>query len=127
MRHLAGMMGDVAAEQALFAVRFDVNAHMARTVAGRRDQGDFLARLATAGDEFGLAGIDDRLHRVVEYRHLVGFVAVVAPVLVFGFAEYVARMGESRDPFAANEFGIPADMIDMQMRAEHGVDAVRRK
>ena len=52
---------------------------------------------------------------------------MVAPVLVFGFAEHVACVGEGRHPFAADQFGIPADVVDMQMRAEHGVDAVRRK
>jgi hypothetical protein len=43
MGHLAGMVGDVAGQQALFAVRLDVQAHMAGAVAGRRDQGDFVA------------------------------------------------------------------------------------
>ncbi len=52
---------------------------------------------------------------------------MVAPVLIFGFTEHVARIGEGRHPFAANEFGVPADVVDMQMGAEHGVDAVRRK
>src|SRR6202043_2399676 len=36
MRHLAGVVGDVAAEQRLFALGLDQNAHMARTVAARR-------------------------------------------------------------------------------------------
>ena len=34
MRHLAGVMGDVAAEQRLFAVGFDQDAHMPGAVAG---------------------------------------------------------------------------------------------
>src|SRR6202171_4777792 len=127
MRHLAGMMGDIAGKQTLFAVRLDVNADVSRAVAGGRNQGDFVAEPGIAGDEFGLAGVDDRLYRVIEYRHLVGFVAVVAPMLIFGFAEHVARIGEGRDPFAAGEFGVPADVIDMQMGAKYGVDAVRTK
>src|SRR5712675_428388 len=127
MRHLAGMMGDIAGKQALFAIRSDVNAHVSRAVAGRRNQGDFVAEPGIAGDEFGLAGLDDRLHRVVEYRHLVGLVAVVAPVLIFGLAEHVTRIGEGRHPFAAGELGVPADVIDMQMGTQHSVDAVGRK
>src|ERR1700716_3872744 len=90
---------------------------MARTVAGRRDQGDFIAEPGIAGDEVGEAGIDDRLHGVVENRCLVGLVTVVAPILIFGFAERVARVGEGRHPFVADELCVPADVIDMQMRA----------
>src|SRR5256885_7396005 len=43
MRHLAGVMGDVAGEQRIFAVRLDMNAHVSRTMARGRDQGDFIA------------------------------------------------------------------------------------
>ena len=67
MSHLAGVVGDIAGEQAFLAVRFDVEAHMAGAVAGRRDQGDFVADFGVAGDEVGLAGIGDRLHEIVEY------------------------------------------------------------
>src|SRR3982074_1372567 len=101
MRHLAWMMSNIAAEQPLFAVRPDENAHMARTMAGGWDQRDFITAPGIAGDEIGLAGIDDRLHRVVENCCLVGLVAVVAPVLIFGFAEHIARISESRHPLAA--------------------------
>jgi hypothetical protein len=34
---------------------------------------------------------------------LVGLVAVVAPVLIFGLAEHVTRVGEGRHPFAADQ------------------------
>src|SRR5437899_4028219 len=94
MGHLAGMMGDVAGQQGLFAVRLDVNAHMARTVARRWNQGDFIAEPGVAADKLGLAGIDDRLHRVVEDSRPVWLLAMVAPVLVFGFAEPVASVGQ---------------------------------
>ena len=127
MRHLAGVMGDVAGEEALLAVRLDQNAHMPRTMARRRDQGDFIAEPGIAGDEFGHAGVRDRLHRVVENSQLVGLVAVVAPVLVLDLAEDVARMGEGRDPPVVHESRVPADMVDMQMRAQHGVDAFGRE
>ena len=35
------------------------------------------------------------------------------PVLVFGFAEQIAGIGECRYPLAVHEFRIPPDMIDM--------------
>jgi len=34
MRHLAGVMGNIAGEQALRTIRLDVDAHMAGAVAG---------------------------------------------------------------------------------------------
>src|ERR1700750_1102381 len=37
MCHLAGMVGDIAREQAFLAIGLDVDAHMARAVAGGRD------------------------------------------------------------------------------------------
>ena len=43
---------------------------MAWAVAGRRDQGDLFAQSGIAGDEFGLAGVRDRLHGVVETPRL---------------------------------------------------------
>ena len=100
---------------------------MARAVAGRRDQGDLVADPGVAGDEVGLAGVGDRLHGIVEHGDLVRLVAVVAPVLIFGLAEHIAGVGEGRHPFAVDQFGVPADMVDMQMRAQHGVDAVGRQ
>src|ERR1700724_4187286 len=100
MPYLAGMMGYVAGEQALFAVGADQNAHMARAVAGCRDQGDLVAQPGVAGNKVGLAGIDDRFYGVVEDRCLVRLVAVVAPVFIFGFAEHIACIANSRHPFA---------------------------
>ncbi len=100
---------------------------MAGTVAGCRDQGDLIGKPGVAGDEVRSAGIGHRLHRVVENSNLVRLLAIVAPVLVFGSAEHVARIGKSRHPFPVHQAGVPADMVDMQMGAQHGVDAVGRK
>src|SRR6185312_13055279 len=60
-----------------------------------------------------------------EYKYWLD--RVVAPVLILASAEHVARPGKRRHPFAADEFGVPADMVDMQMRAQHDVDGIRRK
>ena len=127
MGHLAGVVGNVPREQAFLALGLDVDAHMAGAVAGRRDQGDFVRKPGVAGDEIGLAGIGDRLHGIAEHRLMRRALAVVAPMLELGPAEHVAGVGECRHPFAADQYGVPADMVDMQMRAQHGVDAVGRE
>ena len=127
MGHLNRVMGDVAGEQGVLAVGLDMDAHMPGAVAGRRDQGDFVAQPMVARHQIGLAGIRDRLHGIAEYGLFVGPVAMVAPVLELGLAEHIAGIGKGRHPLAADEFGVPADMIDMQVGAEHRVDAVRGK
>jgi hypothetical protein len=127
MRHLAGMMGDIAGEQACLAVRCDENAHVAGAVTGRRDQGDFVGQTMIARDEVDLAGLDDGSYGIVEHRDLVGLIGVIPPILVLGLAEHISRIGEGRQPFATDQPSVPADMIDMQVRAQHGVDAVGGK
>src|SRR4051812_11245479 len=69
-------------------------------------------------------GIHDRLDGVIEYGDVRRLDAMVAPILIFGLAEQITRIGEGRHPFAAGEFRVPADVVDMQMRAQHCVDAV---
>ncbi len=52
---------------------------------------------------------------------------LLGPVVIFGLAEDVARLGKGRNPAAAFEPRIPADVIDMQMRAHHEIDVLDRK
>jgi hypothetical protein len=127
MRHLAGMMRHVAGQKPGFAVRCDENAHVAGTVTGRRDQRDFIGQTMVARDQLGFPGVRDGLYGIVEYGDLVGLIAIIPPILVLGLAEHIARIGEGRRPLAVDQPRVPADMIDMQMRTQHGVDAVGRK
>jgi hypothetical protein len=48
-------------------------------------------------------------------------------VFPFGAAKQVLRIGESGHPAAVNQHGIPADVIDMQVRAQHDVNAFALK
>ena len=41
-------------------------------------------------------------------------------------ADQIPGLGEGRNPPAVLQHRVPADMIDMQMRADHGVDALAR-
>src|SRR5215831_15729449 len=97
---------------------------MAGAVAGGRDQGDLVGEPRIAGNEFSLACIDDRLHRVIEDGDLVRRVAMVAPVLIFGPAEKVARPLKGWQPSVVDKAGVPADMVDVEMGAEHDIDAL---
>src|SRR5580704_9613396 len=71
-------------------------------------------------------GFDHRQDAVAERRHL-GLGVLLGPVVIFGLAEDVARLGKGWNPAAAFEPRIPADVIDMQMRAHHEIDVLDRK
>jgi hypothetical protein len=86
--------------------------------------------LVIALDHHGLAGLDDRQHRIVEravvhlafaLRAALGF-----PVRVLTLAEQVLGVGKRRHPAAVLELGVPADMVDMQVRAHHEIDGLGR-
>ena len=46
-------------------------------------------------------------------------------MVVVGLAEHIARVRKRRHPAAVVEPRVPADMVDMQMRAHHHVDLLR--
>ena len=85
---------------------------------------DFIANRSVARDQLGSAGIHDWLHEVVKDGRLFGLHAMIAPVLELGLAEQIARLLKSRHPSATVKPRVPADMVDVQVGAEHGIDAV---
>ena len=54
------------------------------------------------------------------------FVVVVVPVAPFLLRDQIARVRKRRHPASIDEHRVPADVIDMQMRAQHGVDRFAR-
>ena len=48
-------------------------------------------------------------------------------MLIFGAAKQVASIGKGWDPAAADLHRVPTDMVDMQVRADHGIDPFPRK
>ena len=57
----------------------------------------------------------------------VGLVVLRQPVVQLGLGEQVARLREGRHPAAVLQPGVPADMIDVEMRAHDEVDVVHRQ
>ena len=74
-------------------------------------------------------GLDDRQHaiaqRAADCRAFLRIAIDGEKVIVIGLAEDVFRIGKCRHPAAIVEPRIPADMIDMQVRAQHHVDLFR--
>ena len=97
-------------------------------MAGIVPYGEQRIGLVVALDHDGLAGLDDRQHRIVERAvvdALLGL-ALVLPVRVLALGEEIARVGKGRHPAAILELGVPAHVIDMQVRAHHEVDRLGR-
>ena len=123
--HLAGMVAHVAGDHRGLAFRLDHHADVAGRMARRGDQPDLRADAVIEIDHLGQARIEDRLDRVGQDRLLL-LVALGAPVVELGPAEQVAGVREGRDPLAVLKHGVPTDVVDVKMGADHGVDAFAR-
>src|SRR5947209_1379816 len=125
MRHLAGMMKDVAEQDRRLAAALDRDAHMCGTMPRRRNEMDFRTQSMIAVDEIDEARLDNGFDRIRIMRRDVLVIAMGAPMLVFLAAPDIARIRKCRHPSPLQETRVPADMIDMQMRTYDGVDRVR--
>ena len=73
--------------------------------------------------QFGLLRFDDRKHAICEVRQR-RFSVLLGPIVEFTFRNQIARLRESWRPTPALQPRIPADMIDMQMRAHDEIDII---
>ena len=124
---LAGMMNEVAGDQGVLALRGDRHADMPRRVPDGRYQADLIADLKRGIDQIDQSGIKHRLDRIVENRHLIGYIALALPVVELGTGHEIARIRKGRHPLPVDPHGVPADMIDMQVGAHHRVDRFTRE
>ena len=100
---------------------------MARRVARARHEADLGADAMVPLDEVGEAKLEDRPYAVGEHRQHVGTLRLCAPVLVLDPTEQIARVREGRDPLAIGQHGVPADVVDVQVRAQHRIDRLARE
>jgi hypothetical protein len=68
-------------------------------------------------------GFHDRNDAVDDLRQ-VGLLRLVEPEVQFRFGKDVAGIGESWHPAAVFQPGVPADVIDVKMRAQNEMDVV---
>src|SRR6266481_7032941 len=123
---LAGVVHEVAGDQRLFAARGDAHTDMTGGMARGRDEADFVADPVIGLDEIDKAGIPDRGHRISEDRSHVLTLVLLGPMRIFYSADQVARVRKGRDPPAVDQHRVPADVIDVEMRADHRVDRLAR-
>ncbi len=96
-------------------------------VAGSREQAHLGGHLMVGLDQVDQARVENWLDRV---RDVAGAVVSlggdVLQVFVLGATEQVARVREGRDPAPVHQPGVPAGVVEVQVRAEHRVDALGR-
>jgi len=95
-------------------------------VARRRQDADVVADRMVVADELMASRLHDRQHAIGE-RGDLRLRILCGPVIEFLLREDVARLREGRDPATVLQPRVPADVIDMQMRAHHEVDVIDRE
>ena len=126
---LNGVMHQVARDHRLLAPRADQDTDVTGRMTWRREQGDFIGQLVVRGDVVDESRRHDRVDGIVQVLDIVvaAGVAQVHPVVELLPAEQVARLREGGHPAAVHQARVPADVIEMQVRAQHRVDALGRE
>ena len=118
----------VAAQQRLVTARGDVQTDLARGMAGqRRERYPVLDPVVHLDQQLAL-GVQDRDHAVGDVVAGAGHQSLFGlgqPEIELGAGEDVLGVGEGRHPAAVLQPGVPADMIDVQMGAQHEIDVFR--
>src|SRR5215471_7824427 len=126
MRDLARVMQGIPRDDHLRAPGFNAHADMTWRMARGRQQGDSGADPVIRGDEIGEAGFDDGEYRIAEARAVIGVLVLrlAPPVVELTLAEDVPGPGECRQPFSLSPACIPADMIEVEVRADDEIDII---
>src|SRR5436190_6277157 len=115
------MVHDVAGDDRLAAAGRNANRNMPGRVPRSRLEKNFGSYSEIGLHQLSQPGIDNGLDRIL----LDGAVLLahrLRPELELGAREKVARLGKGRRPAAVLEHRVPADMVDVQVRAKHDVD-----
>src|SRR5438105_2124403 len=122
MGDLARVMHEIAGDQRLLALRGDPRTDVTGGMAQGRNEIYFVADPMIGLNEIDEPGLPDRRHRVAEHRRHVLALVLAGPVCEFDAAHQVARVWEGRDPPTLDQHRVPADVIDVEVRANDRVD-----
>ena len=99
---------------------------MAGRMARRRQNSRVIAQNKIVGHDVRFFSLNHRQYAVDERRHFSLRVRV-EPIVVLALGEHIAGVGEGRHPSSVFQPRIPADVVDMQVRAHHEVDVCDRE
>jgi hypothetical protein len=126
---LQRVVHEVADDDGVLSARADIDATMARGMARCRRQPERVVKRKIVVDKERLTGRDHRL--AIEPPNIAaaagpGFAALgrFLPRGIFAFVEDVFGFGKGRHPGAITQHGVPAGMIDVQMRAKDVIDVL---
>ena len=95
-------------------------------MAGSRFKPYFFANLVIGLDQIDQSGLEDWSYRIPYNIFAAGLRSVFrTPMLPFGLTYQIAGVIEGWHPFSVNPHSVPADMVHMQMGAEHEIDRLR--
>ena len=120
VRDLHRIVDHVAGDQRALTTRLDLDAGVAGGVPRRGPERHMGRDAVVHVDEVVQLCRDDRFDVVGQVD--VVRVLVVLPVVVLGLPEQVARVRERRHPPAVDQLGVPPDVVEVQVRAQHDID-----
>ena len=106
----------------------EFQADLARRMAGKRYNRRAIGDRVAAFDGRDEAALNDRQHAVlvaavIGLRPLCG---LTGAQLDLGLAHEIARIGKRRHPAAGDQARVPADVVGVEMGAEHDIDILGR-
>ena len=111
-------MGGITGDHGVLVVALDDDGDMTRRVAGCRHRADPWGDGVLEFDQIDETSIEQRLDRAGKLVQLtLGF-----EVIELGLGEDVAGIGKGRYPLAVDDPGVPPDVVEVKMRAEHHID-----
>ena len=113
------MVKTIAGEQRAFAAALQIDADMAGRVVGAGFQPHMIVDGEIAFDQIGLARLDHRQNAVFEAAVNAHRILFALPMFIFQLVKNIPGIGKCRHPTAIFQPRVPADMIYMQMRAQH--------
>ncbi len=126
LRELDRVVGEVTRDERVRTTRLHVHGDVARRVARRELEADLVGDAMVGRDEVGEAGVDHGPHRVVEGCRVPDG-SCFRPVRPLVAAQEVARVRERRHPRAVDQHGVPPHMVEVEVRADDGVDLLARE
>src|SRR5215203_4546968 len=118
-------MDHVARDDGVGAWSANQHRVMVDGVAWGWDQGDEIVESVSAFHNVDAVGRDDRQHGISNPGTCCRIVFLtLCPMRKLAVSEDVARVGEGRHPMAVLELRVPADMVNMQVRAHNKIDFV---
>src|SRR6185369_5265052 len=125
--HLDGAVHEIAGEHGLAGRRGEPDGDVAGGVSGRRLEAQAGRDLVVLVDERDPPGGDHGHHAVGDAAGgLAPLLGLPLPELPLLAVDHVARPGKRRHPALALQARVPADVIDVQVRADDGVDLLGR-